>query len=92
MICPNCDREAEFTEHEQDQVETHGLDCGPYEHWTQRWITCNLCGAPTDDAELARIHASYPAPDPAAEPFREDLTLERRREREEARWDEQAAG
>jgi hypothetical protein len=25
-------------------VETHGLDCGPYEHcWSERW-ECTVCG------------------------------------------------
>jgi hypothetical protein len=51
--CPNCGKEATFTEHSADCVEPHGLDCGPYERWTETWLTCSECHANTDDAELA---------------------------------------
>ncbi len=51
-VCPNCGQRADFTEHEGQFTETHGLDCGPYETWTERWLTCNLCGAKTDEREL----------------------------------------
>lgn len=61
MICPNCGAEADFREHEERCVETHGLDCGPYETWTERWLTCSKCGAKTDDNEI-RSANSYPAP------------------------------
>lgn len=56
MICPNCGKESSFTEHQQSWVETHGLDCGPYETGTDVWLTCDECGAETDDAELARTN------------------------------------
>lgn len=52
MKCPNCGKEANFTEHSGECVETHGLDCGPYERWTETWLTCNECGAKTDDQEV----------------------------------------
>ncbi len=52
MICPNCGQEATFTPHEHYWVETHGLDCGPYETWTESWLTCSECGAKTDDREV----------------------------------------
>lgn len=52
MICPNCGAEAMFTEHSGKFTETHGLDCGPYETWTESWLVCNECGAKTDDAEV----------------------------------------
>lgn len=51
-ICPNCGKWAYFTEHQRDCVETHGLDCGPYERWTERWLTCDKCGDPTSDEEI----------------------------------------
>ena len=51
--CPNCGELANFTEHEGSFTETHGLDCGPYETWTEHWLTCDKCGAKTDDAEIA---------------------------------------
>ncbi len=41
-----------FTEHSGKFTETHGLDCGPYETWTESWLVCNECGAKTDDAEV----------------------------------------
>ena len=57
--CPNCGERAEFTEHRAHHVETHGLDCGPYEHWDQEWITCNCCGAATDWKELASSQSRH---------------------------------
>lgn len=69
MICPNCGVRATFTEHQEDCVETHGLDCGPYERWTETWLTCNECGAKTDDREL---RAAQP---PELETTYEDATL-----------------
>ncbi len=54
--CPNCGKHATFTEHEADHVETHGLDCGPYERWHQEWITCDACGAETDWDEVNRAN------------------------------------
>jgi len=57
MICPNCGRRATFTEREAEWTERHGLDCGPYEHVQQRWLTCNQCGAATDEQEINRLFA-----------------------------------
>lgn len=54
--CPNCGKHTTFTDHEEDCVETHGLDCGPYERWTERWMTCDLCGARTDDKEVEQCN------------------------------------
>lgn len=33
-------------------VETHGLDCGPYERWHEHWWQCMDCGAKWDESEL----------------------------------------
>ncbi len=52
LICPNCGELATFTEHSGDFVETHGLDCGPYETWHEEWVTCDLCKAKTDWREI----------------------------------------
>jgi hypothetical protein len=27
-----------------ESVETHGLECGPYEHWHEEWWECRVCG------------------------------------------------
>ncbi len=54
--CAGCGKHATFTDHEEDFTETHGLDCGPYETWTERWMTCDLCGAETDERELAAMN------------------------------------
>ena len=37
---------------ESSHVETHGLDCGPYENWMERWWTCMDCGWKWDESEL----------------------------------------
>ncbi len=58
LICPNCGEPSTFTPHQHDWVETHGLDCGPYEHCHQEWVKCDKCGANTDEAE---IMAAQPA-------------------------------
>jgi hypothetical protein len=29
---------------EADWTETHGLDCGPYEHCHEEWLECSICG------------------------------------------------
>ncbi len=56
-VCPNCDQHAEFSEHETGFTETHGLDCGPYETWTEHWLKCSKCGAKTDQRELDAVNA-----------------------------------
>lgn len=57
-VCPNCGQYTTFTECEAEWTERHDLDCGPYEHIHQRWLTCDRCGAETDRQELARNPAS----------------------------------
>ena len=41
--------------HEKDYVETHGLDCGPYERWTDTWFECAVCGEKYTKGELNAI-------------------------------------
>jgi hypothetical protein len=36
-------------------VETHGLDCPPYEHCYQEWWCCKICGEKFDEADLKRM-------------------------------------
>src|SRR5580765_3301165 len=59
-MCPNCCQITTFTFCSANHVETHGLDCGPYERWTDEWLECNRCGARTDELEIAAM-ADYEA-------------------------------
>ena len=47
---------------EADCVETHGLECGPYERWKECRYECRDCGeywTPKEfDAEMAAIESS----------------------------------
>lgn len=38
----NCTKHLEYRC--ADSVETHGLDCGPYESFSQEWWECSICG------------------------------------------------
>ena len=51
-MCPNCGKFATFSPQWGSFVDTHGLDCGPFERWTEEWLVCGNCGARTDDSEL----------------------------------------
>ena len=43
MACPDCGSSAgEFRF--ATSVETHGLDCGPYETFNEEFIVCRECG------------------------------------------------
>jgi hypothetical protein len=54
MICPDCCN-AELVLKEHDSIETHGLECGPYEHFhDERW-ECPDCGACFTAGELEAI-------------------------------------
>jgi len=59
MICPNCGQEATFREYSEQCVERHGLDCGPYETWTETWLECSACHAKTDDRELSEANDEW---------------------------------
>ena len=48
-----------------DYLETHGLDCGPYEHWRDEWYECSACGArfdPTDEGRDPPDGHQLPSP------------------------------
>ena len=47
MACPDCGSSAgefRFT----TSIETHGLDCGPYETFNEEFIVCRECGGRYD--------------------------------------------
>lgn len=47
MACPNCGSsvgEFRFA----TSIETHGLDCGPFERFEQEYIVCRDCGGSFD--------------------------------------------
>lgn len=50
-ICPNCGKEATFTHH----GGYSGDGWNEPREW-QDWLTCNECGAKTDDRELERCN------------------------------------
>ena len=42
MACPDCG--SSFGEYRiSSSVETHGLDCGPFERFEQEYIVCREC-------------------------------------------------
>ena len=50
MACPDCGSPAggfRFA----TSVETHGLDCGPYETFSEEFIVCRECGGRYDVCE-----------------------------------------
>ena len=60
MICPVCanaGQEVVLQFRESDVVETHGLECGPYEHWHYEWWECPECGAEFTGRELDELEA-----------------------------------
>lgn len=54
--CPNCGAEAEFKSMDAHLIETHGLDCGPYEEFHDEWLVCQECDAPCTDKELTEAN------------------------------------
>ena len=52
MICPGCGEDVTMRFREADSIETHGLECGPYERWHDEWYECPACGACFTEAEL----------------------------------------
>ena len=54
-LCPNCGKHADFRTVRKQFTETHGLDCGPYETWTDEWLVCSECGAETDEDEVEKM-------------------------------------
>ena len=50
MACPDCDSPAGDLRF-ATSVETHGLDCGPYETFNEEFIVCRECGGRHDVRE-----------------------------------------
>jgi hypothetical protein len=50
MACPDCDSPAGDLRF-ATSVETHGLDCGPYETFNEEFIVCRECGGRYDVCE-----------------------------------------
>ncbi len=47
MACPDCG--SSLGEYRiASSVETHGLDCGPYERFEQEFVVCRECGERCD--------------------------------------------
>jgi len=36
-------------------METHGLDCGPYEYFSDEWWVCLECGETYTNEEVGRL-------------------------------------
>jgi len=65
MACPDCG--SSFGEYRiASSVETHGLDCGPFERFEQEFIVCQECGGRFDFQEWdSAQELSSNLPDPA---------------------------
>ena len=50
--CPYCGEMVVPAWHEHDWVETHGLECGPYEHWHAEGYECPACSEELSDEDL----------------------------------------
>jgi hypothetical protein len=50
-----CCTDSNLVYHESDYVETHGLDCGPFEHWHEEWWECPTCGERFTIDDLDRV-------------------------------------
>jgi uncharacterized CHY-type Zn-finger protein len=62
MACPDCGSSfAEFRN--ASSVETHGLDCGPYERFEQEYIVCRQCRERFDIHEWDSPELSSDLPD-----------------------------
>lgn len=49
ITIPEHDCRAHIRHRYERWVETHGLDCGPYETCTEEWWECSICGEHEDD-------------------------------------------
>ena len=62
MACPDCG--SSFGEYRNvSSVETHGLDCGPYERFEQEYIVCRQCRGRFDIHEWDSPELSSDLPD-----------------------------
>jgi hypothetical protein len=54
-VCIDHDCLDHLSYREHEWVETHGLDCGPYEHCWQEWWECAICGEKLTERERAEL-------------------------------------
>jgi uncharacterized protein with PIN domain len=54
ITCPACGEEVVPVFREADNTETHGMECGPYEHWHDEWWECPECKATFTAEEMER--------------------------------------
>ena len=70
MACPDCG--SSFGECRiAGSIETHGLDCGPYERFEQEYIVCLGCGGRFDICDWASVSepsSEVPEAAPQGEP------------------------
>jgi hypothetical protein len=62
MPCPDCG--SPFGEFRvAESVETHGLDCGPYERFYEEFVICPACGGRFDPADWDAAGLEHDAPE-----------------------------
>ena len=54
MACPDCGS-ASVECRIASSVETHGLDCGPFERFEQEYVVCRECGGRFDIGDWESI-------------------------------------
>lgn len=62
MICPAC-HQADLFLKQHDSIETHGLECGPYEHFHEEWWECPECRIQFTDGEVEAAWTAEFVPD-----------------------------
>ena len=55
IVCPCCGEEVVMVHRESDSVETHGLDCGPFERFHDEWWECPECRMRFTAQELGEL-------------------------------------
>jgi hypothetical protein len=75
MPCPDCGSPiSEFRIAES--VETHGLDCGPYERFYDEFVICSACGGRFDPADWAATAEVVGLENDGAEDVTEEANLD----------------
>jgi hypothetical protein len=60
MACPDC-RSSSGNLRFATSVETHGLDCGPYERFNDEFIVCRECGGRFDVGDWQETSEEAPS-------------------------------
>ena len=62
MACPDCG--SSFGESRMaTSIETHGLDCGPFERFDEEFIVCHGCGGRFDPRDWEEAAEEQPIPE-----------------------------